>query len=382
MKTLFIISFSDLARDPRVNRQIRLLRERYHVVAAGLAGPNVPGVDYIPVTEQAKTIFGKLLSALYLLTGRFERYYWRVGHVQSLIGRTARVRPDIVLANDVESLPVALFLAKGARVVFDAHEYAPLQFEDRLRFRIFWKRYKTYLCNTYIPKANGMITVSAGIADRYRRETGQAPVVITNAPDFENIEPVRRSVDSKIQLVHHGRLSTSRRLGLMLRMMALLDDRFELNLMLVNNDASALEALKREAESLENVRFLPPVPMRELPRALNHFDVGVALFPPVTFNLKHVLPNKFFEFVQARLALAIGPSEEMAAIVRQYDLGIVSDDFSPEAMAEVLSSLTHEKIFHFKQRAHEAARDLSAETNRDRLIEVLRGEDGRRPQPD
>jgi hypothetical protein len=111
--------------------------------------------------------------------------------------------------------------------------------------------------------------------------------------------------------------------------------------------------------------------MRDIPKALNAFDVGLVLFPPVTFNLRHALPNKFFEFVQARLAIATGPSEEMAAIVHRYGLGIISDDFAPESMAAALTALNRDAIEAFKQHAHEAAHALSAAGNSERLVQLV-----------
>ena len=51
-------------------------------------------------------------------------------------------RFDVILANDAEVLPLAARLAReqGARLVFDAHEYAPRELEDNLKWRIFFQR--------------------------------------------------------------------------------------------------------------------------------------------------------------------------------------------------------------------------------------------------
>jgi len=83
------------------------------------------------------------------------------------------------------------------------------------------------------------------------------------------------------------------------------------------------------------------------------------------------LPNKFFEFIQARLAVAIGPSPEMARIVREHDLGIVSGDFSPKTFARSLSSLDGEKINYYKLRSHRIARRMSAERNKEILLDLV-----------
>ena len=50
MKTALVLSFSDLATDPRVNRQIRFLRGRYRLITAGFAPSALPDVAYVPFT--------------------------------------------------------------------------------------------------------------------------------------------------------------------------------------------------------------------------------------------------------------------------------------------------------------------------------------------
>jgi len=94
--------------------------------------------------------------------------------------------------------------------------------------------------------------------------------------------------------------------------------------------------------------------------------------PPANFNYRHALPNKFFEFVQGRLAVAIGPSPEMARLVRQYDCGIIADDFSPRAMADRLHRLDHDRIDHYKRQSHIAARELCFEKSADVLLSTVR----------
>ena len=41
---------------------------------------------------------------------------------------------DLIIANDIESLPLAFEIDPQARVLFDAHEYAPRHFEDKWRY--------------------------------------------------------------------------------------------------------------------------------------------------------------------------------------------------------------------------------------------------------
>ncbi|KQO28885.1 hypothetical protein ASF15_14300 [Pseudomonas sp. Leaf83] len=147
----------------------------------------------------------------------------------------------------------------------------------------------------------------------------------------------------------------------MIEMMRYLDSRFTLDFMLVENDPLYLAELKEVAKEDARIRFVNPVPMQEICQRLNDYDIGVFLLPPVNFNYEHALPNKFFEFIQARLAIAIGPSPEMAALTRRYECGVVADSFDPQDLAVMLQRLDTQSIADFKQASHLAAGDLNYE---------------------
>ena len=113
-----------------------------------------------------------------------------------------------------------------------------------------------------------------------------------------------------------------------------------------------------------NITILPPVPMPEIPCVLNAgYDLGIHVLPPVSFNDRMALPNKFFEFIQARLGVVVGPSPEMARIVADGSLGVVAQSFEPEGVAAALNALGDADIERFKAGAHCAAADHNAERN-------------------
>src|SRR5690606_33043347 len=134
-----------------------------------------------------------------------------------------------------------------------------------------------------------------------------------------------------------------------------------LDLYLMSNDPGYLEELSSRYAASDRVRIHPPVPPHELPATLNAHDVGVYVLPPVSFNHLWALPNKVFDFVQGRLALVVGPSPEMAALVRRHRLGVVTDDFTAASLARALDGLSQETVREGKAASHAAARELSAE---------------------
>lgn len=372
---VLVLSFSDLARDPRVHRQLRFLAPLHQVTAAGWADPQLDGVRFVPLAPRPKPLPRKLLAAARLLTGRFDAYTRNRSEVLDCRARLAGLEADVVVANDLDALPVALELFPRARVLFDAHEYAPLEFEDRLFFRVFQQRLRGWQCRTFIPRAAAMTTVCESIAEAYARDTGVRAEVVLNAPDYEALAPTdtaaRGGPPGSIRLVHHGAAIRSRRIEAMIRTLRRLDARFTLDLFLTGGDTAYFAELRREAAGDGRVRFQEPVPMRELPRVLNAYDVGLFLLEPTNFNYRFALPNKLFEFVQARLAVAIGPSPEMARVVREHQLGIVADDFRPETMANALGALDAAAVMRFKRAADAAARALSADSARETITRLV-----------
>jgi hypothetical protein len=280
-------------------------------------------------------------------------------------------RFDLVLAHDPEPLPLAFTLAKDAPVVFDAHEYYPRWFESSLVWRLLFQRYLTRLCADYIPRCAGMTTVCPGIAGEYLKRFGVLPDIVYSAPDEQTL-PVNAAQADKIRLIHHGAAKPARRPELMLEVMDFVDKRFSLDLYLVG-EKSYLRKLRNMAATRKNVFMRDPVPMRELPATCNQYDLGLYLLPPTGFNTKHMLPNKFFEFIQARIGVARGPSVEMAPIVRRHGLGVIAEDFTPRALAEKLNALTTKDVMRFKRNAAKAAKIYTAEASVKVLRAVLAG---------
>jgi hypothetical protein len=171
MKRILIIVFSDIQHDARVARQIAFLKENYKLYVLAFGGKENDGYEFIKISKPVLGLFKKIVSA-FLLVARFYNLAFRILHpskqAQSLL---LNKKFDLVIANDIESLPWAFQFYSSTPVLFDAHEYAPRHFEDRLSWRIFFKGFNTYLCKKYIPKVAAMTTVGKGLAVEYEKNT-------------------------------------------------------------------------------------------------------------------------------------------------------------------------------------------------------------------
>ncbi len=364
-KRLLILSFTSALSDPRVNRQASFLSKDFDVHIASLP-PEFGAFRLYPVEKTGHGPFWKAFWALSLLAGFSGPFLKRYRLKPE--ARAAMPSFDLVLVNDADPLPLAFELAQGAPVFFDAHEYYPREFDESLLWRLLFSRHYQKLCERFLKRCAGVSTVCDGLADEYFKEFGVRPVVVRNAPRGERLDP--SPTGDSFKMIHHGAAIPGRLRGL-IEMMAFADERFSLDFMLVGKPGD-IAGLKRLAAGNGRIRFIPPVPMPEISSFINRYDLGVYLLPPDSFNNEHALPNKFFEFVQASLGVVIGPSPEMAALVRRHKLGAVAEDFSPRSLAKVLNSLDKAAVEEFKRNSHEAAALYNAEAEMERFIPVLK----------
>lgn len=372
MRNILILCFSELHKDPRVYRQILAIKDSYNVVAAGWSSPQIKKVTFIPIFKFYNSKIKKILNLIQLKLQLFDSYYWMNKNYREAFQKLKATDVDLILANDIESLPIAVKLAelKKCKLIYDAHEYTPREFENSWRWRFFYQKYKTYLCKKYLPKVDIMLTVCQGIAEEYHKQFNVKPIVITNAPPFQNLTP--SIVDkNKIRIIHHGAAMAERNLELSIQLAKHLDSRFELTFMLVGNN-SYLQELKQLAKGYPNVNFIDSVPMPQIAETINKYDIGLFILPQNNFNYTMALPNKFFEFIQGRLMIAIGPSPEMAKYTTKYDLGILTKTFNPEEMARELNNLTIEQIQQFKANADKYAYELSFEMNKKYMTNIIK----------
>ncbi|MBL6448338.1 hypothetical protein JMN32_18640 [Fulvivirga sp. 29W222] len=377
-KRVLILAFSRLKYDARVTRQIQFLKDDYDVDVFCFSKTDIAGVNFYEVRQTPLTLLRKIFAAFFLITRQYKPAYWILHNYKDHIPQLKSNNYDLIVANDVETLHLAFSVAGKTKVLFDAHEYAPKHFEDKLWFRLFFQGFNTYFCRFYIPKAAAMTTVCDGLAKEYERNFKVKPTIITNAPKYHDTQ-IRKTDPNEIKIIHMGVANFSRKLENMIEVVDLLGHPYSLDLMLlVPGYASAqtkayTDTLKQKVKENPRVNIIDPVDSKDVVDKIKTYDIGMFLLEPVNFNYTFALPNKLFEFIQARLAVAIGPSVEMAKVVKKYQCGIVSADFTPKALANELKQLTTQDIDTMKANCSNAAMDLSAEKNAEVLKSICKG---------
>jgi hypothetical protein len=377
-KSICIISFSPIYRDGRVLRQIQYLASHYELTILGYGPPhpkwhNCPNISWITVEKENflglsdglswETLRNSVGRRIQLLSGRLfpsqlKRWYWSQQHFQDALNLALSSHCDVFLANDWEALPIAAEAAQHlrARLVFDAHEYSPLQREDDFRWRLYRAPVIRYMLKTYATQIDASMTVAPLIAQRYQQEYGLQPAVVMNVPE-DTFFSSRSISPGNIRLVHHGGAASDRHLERMIETIALCDARYSLHFMLVPHTPGYISTLKSYAAKVApgRVMFHDPVSSERIIEEIVQYDIGFYILEPTSYNKAVALPNKFFDFIAAGLAVCIGPSRSMAELINTYRFGWVAPTFSPKDMAALLNGLSVAQISAMKLAAKEVA---------------------------
>lgn len=369
---ILCISLSPIHRDARVLRQIGVLAEFGEVTTIGYGDAPSGASRHIEIPADLPSLPQTVRGVSLLALRRWRAAELAAPGVAFALQALSGQQFDLVVANEARVLALAHAVAGGAPVWGDMHEWAPGERTHILSWRLLVAPFMRHLCATYLPSTEVVTTVSQSIAELYDSQFGSRAQVMRNAAPWQDLSPSATD-DDHIRLVHCGAAVHGRDLEVMIDAVLSLSERYTLDFLLVpgGDNGRYLAKLKARAAGSSRIRFREPVPARELPRALNDYDVGVFWIPPTHLNARFTLPNKLFDYVQARLAVAVSPSIEMARVVRDYSLGVVGEGFDHDDCARAIASLDLDSIEAAKQASAAAARPLGFEVDAELAREFI-----------
>lgn len=367
-KTVLVVSFSDISRDSRVLRQISALAPFFKVATAGY-GPSPSLSSYHLQLFSRKGLIPKFVAALFLVLRfhqPFHRFWFKTSRIQ---GFAKNIDPGAVLLNDVSSWPLAR-LFPPASVVLDAHEYSPDELSDSLIWRLFLRPHKIW-CSQFASAGRVRFCVEEHLCLLWQRLSGLEFAYLPNTSPFVEKSKSSSALDGKIRVLHQGAAHPTRRIELMIEAIRKAGPHFEGSFFLVGSDKAYMHKLAKMADGA-NSKILDPIPQEKLVGNGSLYDVAILSCYPSNINNQYSLPNKFFQYIQSRLPIVTGPNPSIAKIVRQYDIGIVANDFSAEALADALRMMDHKRISRCRVNLEAAARDLSWDRDKSVLIDAVR----------
>lgn len=316
MSRIAIGIMSDLSHETRLHRQVVELQTMgYDVTIMALRGgasqPLFAGVRVVELPLAP--------------SGGGKRYF-----IRFMLGLYRRIRRelwDCFLAVDVPGLfPMAL--AKGrAALIYDSREFYTEMgtVTGRPLVRHLWKRLEQF----GIRRASAWFTVCDSIAQDMQQLYGVQPGgVVRNLSPYQERSDIRDDylrrcfhipADQRI-LLYQGGFWSAYDFAPLNRAVA---SRHDVALVYVG-DGPLLEVTRQQVQDLgaaDRIHFHEKVPPADLPQITHSADIGTIIIPDRGLSYYYLLPNKLFEYIQARLPLLVSDFPEMNKVVLQYDIG-------------------------------------------------------------
>ncbi|MGH3102753.1 MAG: glycosyltransferase [Gaiellaceae bacterium] len=386
MRRLLLITPAELTRDIRARRAaVAAAAREFEVI--GLCG-QVSGEDPVPLDGVRIVRVGRRGRANRLwfgdpaargARGRVLNELRALYRVLRLLARTARLWRagrrlgpiDVVHANDLDTLPAGFLLARSsrARLVYDAHE---LYSEFEAPAPRLARRLMILLERALARRANAVVTVSEGVGHELRARLGLRvqPFVVPNAPARSTAEP-EPFESGPLRVVYQGGLGPGRQLDDLLS--AARAEGVSLAIRIRMADPGALRTAIQRRGLAERVRVLEPVPPASVLDALREFEVGLIFDRPQSRNSELSVPNKFFEYLMAGLAVVAPHLETLGPLVTGEEIGLTYDPHTPDALRATLERLAADRPALAAMRARARAlalTRLNAEVAADVLAEA------------
>ncbi|MDP1725753.1 MAG: glycosyltransferase [Bacteroidota bacterium] len=372
-KNVLIISLFPLHNGPRIIREIDILKLKYNITAVGASAPHDPTIEYYPLVKYDYSIADKIFRKLYrIITGNLYTgiSFYIDRQFQNLINK---VKPDYVIIHSPVHLPYFLrSRIRKYKVIFNAHEYHPLEFDENGTWLKLWGKYYYQLYRKFLPRVDLLINVCKSISEKCEAEFGKSSLIIPNASGYQpHLTPSATNAPGPVKIIHHGGANRERKIEIMIEAAQILGQNYQLDLMLTSSHEEYYSDLIKKAEKSSNVKIINPVPFDKIIPIINQYDIGLFNLPPTSYNYKVALPNKLFEFIQARLCIVVSPSIEMAQLVQQYHLGVVSSDYTAAGIADAIKKLSFADIEQYKKNSDMAAFELSAEKYMSEFLKAM-----------
>ena len=295
-------------------------------------------------------------------------------HARFLVAMV-RMRPDVVHAHDVNTLPTAWLAARlsRARLVYDAHEIST----SREGYQSF-RRLAASVERFVMPRADGTITTTDRRAAFFARAYGvPRPLVLQNRPRKQTVTGGTRIRDElgldqpRPVVLYQGGLQPGRGLDRIVDAATRVPEAW---FVFIGGGRMApqLEEQVRTLGLQDRVRFIPTVSLEELPSYTASADIGVQAIENTCLNHSTTDSNKLFEYVAAGLPVVASNFMEIRKIVREHDIGLLVPSDDTDALADAIGRLAGDASLRarYADNARRAAEVLTWEEQENTLIDL------------
>ena len=260
-------------------------------------------------------------------------------------------KKQIVLANDLDTLLPNYLISKiqSKKLVYDSHELfteVP-ELVNRPKIQKIWLKLEQWL----LPKLKNTYTVCNSIAAYYNNLYKTDFKVVRNVPVLKEAIGDRQYVKSqqlkansqKLIIIYQGALNKGRGLELMIDTMQYLDN-YQLIIIGDGDISNELKARVNDLKVNEKIQFLGRLEPSELPKITSKANLGISFEEDLGLNYRFALPNKIFDYIHGNVPVLVSNLPEMAALLKQYNIGEIIKERTPKALANQIENFLNSNL--------------------------------------
>lgn len=285
-----------------------------------------------------------LICAAILLKTKAKGLLIKGNIIVRMIARGLRRKYDIYHSNDLNTLPQgvisAKFRIKKRKLVYDSHEVQT----DRTGYNPKTiKRVEKFL----LQFIDQMIVENHTRAAFNEQLYGFYPAVVHNYPFLQELAHRQDKVDlhailnlpphEKI-LLYQGGIQVGRGLDKIVKAVPMIN---EGTVVFIGDGKKKVELMQlvKDMNLEHRVKFLPKVPVEELPRYTRNAYLGFQVLNNICFNHYSASSNKLFEYMMAGVPVVACSFPEIQSVVEANEIGICVDSHDPKSIANGVNIL-------------------------------------------
>lgn len=249
-------------------------------------------------------------------------------------------KTDVILANDLDTLPAAWLAARLRRkqVVYDSHEY----FTEAagLTGRTFQRKFWLAIEGAIFPKLKRVITVNETIAEAYRKAYNVPVKVVRNMPPkrkppVHTREELGLPTEGHLVILQGAFLDPDRGAWEAAQAICKVPNA-HLLLIGAGQEWNQVEKWMQGKGKGAPIILKPRLPFEQLQAYTAIADLGLSLDKPDHLNYRYSLPNKLFDYIQMRTPVVTTRLPELMRVHDQFAVGMTIESHHVDHIAEVI----------------------------------------------